>query len=300
MTLITDKEMQNSILKAFPDFNESEFKFNHNGWTSVVVDINNEYICKFPRTEQKLAFLKTENLIIEKFVRAFPEIEFPQRKFIDSDIPFFIHKKLSGEFIDVDKYNQLTHSEQENVVDGIASFFVKLHQLPIVEFQDLVKSKNERLPDLDTLYSVLKSDFNATEMKKISNIIDRFTHLEDKASKVVGYYDFHAHNVLFDINTKKLSGIFDFDEVAIGSAKFDLREIFLNYDMAIGTAVLNAYNKKASNYVSPESVKLSLIGWSFVEYMNMKQKIISGELSDVSGADLSEFKTEIKQMMEIY
>ena len=300
MKQITENALRNSILRVFPDFRKAEFKYNRSGWTSVVVDINNEYICKFPRTEQKFAFLKTENLIIEKLARAFPKIEFPQRRFVDSDIPFFIHKKLSGEFIDVDRYNRLTALEQDNFIDSIADFFVGLHRLPVDEFKDIVKNKDEELPDWDILHLALKTDFNAAEMKKISSIIDKFSNLDDKALKVVGYYDFHAYNTLFDADTKKLQGIFDFDEVAIGTAKFDLREVFLNYNMEIGTAVLDAYNKKASNPVSLEIVKLSLIGWSFVEYMNMKQKIASGELSDVTGADLSEFRAEIKQMLETY
>ncbi len=300
MKQITDNALRNSILRAFPDFKTAEFNFNHNGWTSVVVDVNNEYICKFPRTEQKRAFLETENIIIEKFANIFPEIEFPQRKFIDSDIPFFIHNKLYGEFIDADKYNCLAPFKQEKVIDGIASFFAKLHQLPIVEFQGIIKSKNEQLPNLSILYSALEPDFNTTEMEKISNIANTFLSFRDETSKVVGYYDFHAYNVLFDIDTGRVSGIFDFDEVAIGTAKFDLREVFLNYNMKIGTAVLNAYNKKVDNPVSIETVKLFLIGWSFVEYMNMKQKITSGELKDVNSADLSVFKKEIKQMIETY
>ena len=49
-----------------------------------------------------------------------------------------------------------------------------------------------------------------------------------------------------------------------------------------------------------EKIKTSLIGWSFVEYMNMKQRIMGGELTGVSLVDLSEFKMEIQQMIKTY
>ena len=300
MKLISDAELASSIVKVFPKFEGAKFKYNRCGWTSVIVDIDDEYICKFPRTEQKLAFLKTENLIIEKFARAFPEITFPQRKFINSDIPFYIHKKLQGEFITVEKYNRLNTAEREIFADEVASFFARLHRLPVAEFQNLLPGKNEKLPNTDTLLSTLKTDFNAEEIKKILKIIDDFSNLDEWSSQVVGYYDFHAHNILFNPQNLKLCGIFDFDEVAIGTAKFDLREIFLNYNEEIGYKVVAAYNRKASHSVPPEVVKTSLVGWSFAEYMNMKQKIKTGELTDVSGISLAEFKTRILKMMETY
>ena len=300
MKLISDEELRSSILKIFPDFKNLKFKFNHDGWTSVVVDINSEYICKFPRTKQKQSFLETEDIIIRKFAQAFPEIEFPQRTFINSDIPFYMHKKLQGDFISVDKYNQMSHSKRKIFIDEVSSFFAKLHQLPITEFQNIINRKNEQLPDINTLIDSLKTDFSADEIQKILKIIDDFSNLNQWSSPVVGYYDFHAHNILFNPHTGKLSGIFDFDEVAVGTAKFDLREIFLNYNQEIGNKVLASYNNKVQYSIPEEVIKTSLVGWSFVEYMNMKQRIISGELTDVSSVDLSEFKMEIQQMIKMY
>lgn len=300
MKLVSDEALRCSILKMFPDFKNLKFKFNHDGWTSIVVDIDGEYICKFPRTEQKLSFLETENVIIGKFIQAFPEIEFPQRTLINSDIPFYMHKKLQGDFITVDKYNKLSHSKQEIFIDEVSSFFAKLHQLPIVEFRNILKRKDEQLPDINTLVDALKTDFSTSEVRKIMKIIDDFSNLSQWSSPVVGYYDFHAHNILFNPHTGKLSGIFDFDEVAIGTAKFDLREIFLNYNQEIGNKVLISYNNKVRYSIPAEVIKTSLIGWSFVEYMNMKQRIMSGELTDVSSVDLSEFKMEIQQMIKTY
>lgn len=299
MKVISDEEFRNSILSVFPEFENSKFVFNRSGWTSVVVDIDNEYICKFPRTEQKKVFLETENLIIEKLSKAFLKIEFPHRKSVHSDLPFYIHKKLKGHFITVDDYAHMTSEEKFIFSDNIASFFARLHQLPVDDFQNILKIKNEQISDIDSLLSSLESDFSVTEMQKIFQIIQDFTNMDDKSPKIVGYYDFHAQNVLFNEN-KEISGIFDFDEVAIGTAKFDLRELFLNYNQKIGLQVLTAYNQKVAYPISPETIKISFVGWVLVEYVNMKKKIANGELKDVSRSDLTGFKTEVKKMIEAY
>lgn len=92
-------------------------------------------------------------------------------------------------------------------------------------------------------------------------------------------------NILDDINidTKYLC------RLTTKSNSFVINEVNNNV-----TLVGNTYS------IPAEVIKTSLIGWSFVEYMNMKQRIMSGELTDVSSVDLSEFKMEIQQMIKTY
>ena len=171
--------------------------------------------------------------------------------------------------------------------------------MPVEEFKGIIPYKNEILPDIDFLWKILSNDFE-TQETLIKKILSDFTLLADNTPQIVGYYDFHCNNIIVDPDTKKIKSVFDFDEVAIGTSKFDLREIFLNYNDDIGQKVLIAYNKKANNIITNNTLHLSLVGWALYEYVRMKQRLNSGELQDVENLDLYEFKLEILNMLKLY
>lgn len=105
-------------------------------------------------------------------------------------------------------------------------------------------------------------------------------------------------NCLVDTN-KNLISVFDFDEMAIGTAKFNLRELLLNYDKTIGNEIIKHYNLKTNKSIPQNEIDIALVAWSFYEYRNMKIKLGS-ELKEVENVDLNIFKQEISQMMKDY
>ncbi len=291
--------LQDEILKNFPEFRNSKFCFNHKGWTSVIVDIDNKYICKFPRDFNKLSFLLKENKLISLLEKNISHLIFPKRTFINTDLPFFIHKKIKGDFFTCEKYYGSSLKEQSNFINSMANFFYCIHNLKVEDFEDILPKKLEHLDNIENILYILENDFSKQDFLYGQKILENFQALDALTPKiVVGYYDMHPHNCLVDSN-KNLISVFDFDEMAIGTVKFDLRELLLNYDKTIGNEIIQRYNLKTNNSITQNEINTALVAWSFYEYRNMKIKL-TNELKEVENVDLNIFKQEVSQMIKEY
>ena len=299
MPSFKEDSLKKEIISCFPEFREANIVFNHNGWTSVIAEIDSKYVCKFPRNEEKLSFLKKEKELIEILKKNLKEIQFPNRTYINAKHPFFIHEKIQGEFFTTQAYYKASESEKYNFIESIAIFFKNLHDLNKDEFHNLIPQKTESITSPMKVLSFIQEDLSDHNSRLAEKILADFVQCDDTSLKVVGYYDMHPYNCVVERTNKKLLGIFDFDEMAIGTPRFDLREIFLNYNEDIGKCVLDSYNSKIKNAISLKSVKTALVAWSFYEYMRMKVRKDS-ELKGVTGIDVNEFRDEISSLIENY
>ncbi len=157
-----------------------------------------------------------------------------------------------------------------------------------------MRMANQLLENLERNRNMFSSDEKILQ----SEILKNFPELDPSAPKIVGYYDMHPYNCLVDAN-KNLISVFDFDEMAIGTVKFDLRELLLNYDKTIGNEIIRCYNLKTNKSITQNEINTALVAWSFYEYKNMKIKL-TDELKEVENINLNIFKQEISQMIKEY
>jgi len=292
-----EKKIRAAILEAFPEFEGATMEFNHRGWTSVIVDIDGAYICKFPRNEEKYEHLKKERKLIELLQEQMDDYEFPERTHINANIPFFIHKKLQGEHFPLEAYQNATKEQQDTFKESFVDFLTKLHELPPDKFQEFVPVKDEILPDYSELDPILEQDFSEEESAEAKNLLRAFNNAAKDRRQVVGHYDMHGYNFVVDPVTKKITGFFDFDEFAIGSPEFDLREVPLHYGENVGSEIIDLYNQKAKHPVDLNDLQRVHYGWSIFEYVRTKKRL-DGDLKDVDKIDMNEYQEEIKQLLK--
>ncbi len=288
--------IKNTILKEYPNFEKLQMSFNHRGWTSVIVDIDDVYVCKFPRNPEKYSHLKEEHKLINKLNQNITGFEFPDRVHVNSNVPFFMHKKIKGEHFPLEAYQKASEKQKLAFKDSVVDFLIQMHSLSIDEFKAYLPVKDEVLPPLNELNNVLENDFSNEESNKGKKILQNFNNAAKDKKLVVGHYDMHGYNFVVDPNTKRIIGVFDFDEVAIGSAEFDLRELPLHYGDDVGNEIIEAYNKKAEHPINFEFLQTLHRGWSLYEYVRTKNRL-DGDLKDVDKIDMGEYKEEIKQLL---
>ena len=291
-----EEVIREAILKAFPHFKDLPMSFNHRGWTSVIVDIDDTYICKFPRGQEKYDHLKNEHQLISMLKKNITGVEFPERTHIEADVPFFIHKKIKGEHFPLEAYQKADENQRQAFKKSVVDFLVQMHSVRVEDFKGCAPIKDEKLPPLAELEPVLENDFSGEASNKAKKILRDFNAAASAKKLVVGHYDMHGYNFVVDPKTKKIIGIFDFDEVAIGSAEFDLRELPLHYGPDVGKEIIEAYNKKAKCPVNMDRLETLHQGWSLFEYVRTKKRL-DGDLKDVDQIDMEEYKKEIKQLL---
>lgn len=234
----------------------------------------------------------------ERLEKNIPYLIFPKRMYINSELPFFIHKKIKGDFFTCEKYYNSSLQEQSNFVNSMANFFYDIHNLKVEDFEDILPKKLEKLNNIRDILYTLKHNFSKQEFVWGQKILENFQSLDISGTKIVGYYDMHPYNCLVDSN-KNLISIFDFDEMAIGTVRFDLRELLLNYDKKIGNEIIKCYNSKVNKPILQNEINTALVALSFYEYNNMKIKL-TNELKKVENINLNMFRDEISQMIKEY
>ncbi|OPZ79470.1 MAG: Bifunctional AAC [Alphaproteobacteria bacterium ADurb.Bin438] len=267
-----EQELKEILFNELPEFkkNETSISFNHTGWTSIIIDINDDLIVKFPRNVEKYNGLVNEKKVIQVLKNNVQGVEFPTRDIFDGKTPFFIHKKLKGEHFPLDRLKIASKEEQKNFIVSAAEFLNQIHSIPTSLFAGILPKKEEILPNCNDFMPYLDKEFSKSEINVIERLLNEFNQVTAlKHNNVVGYYDFHGNNIVIDKKTKKITGVFDFDEMSIGSIEFDLRELPLNYGVDFGFKMIDECNRCSNVSIDVRNMKTFLTGWYVFEFSNL-------------------------------
>lgn len=146
-------EAKNLIIERFPQFAGSVFEVNTYGWANFVVNIDDEYIFRFPRSKEAFDIIEIENDVLKDLKTSLPQnISVPDFAYynFDSDGPFVGYRMINGEFISKEIYDNISDEQKEIFAVNIARFLSALHRFdystydveivdPIKEFQEFYK-----------------------------------------------------------------------------------------------------------------------------------------------------------------
>lgn len=284
------------VLKSeLPEIELVKTDFIFSGWTSIIVDINDEYIAKFPRNYEKYEWLVNESKLIEVLKRHI-SLELPERKLYDGDTPFFLHKKLKGLLLPEDALNNCTPIQKQEFLKSVATFFSNLHSIPVSEFSGLMPTIQD-VPNKEEVLKILSQDFSSTDLEKESLLFDQVNEIGLNPKELVpGYFDFHGGNIVVDPTTYNLLGVFDFDEMAIRNYHFEFREVLLRYDEKYVLELIKYYEEVSDHKVDVNKIWLYHIVWYMWEYSKM---IANPErIAGIEGLDVNFHKNSIKSILD--
>jgi len=224
------------------------------GWDSVVADVNDNYIFRFPRSKNYP--LERENRVLDylkdKISARIPIVEFVGSKFL-----FMGYRKIQGISLEQDLALRFTEVQRSYIAPLIAQFLYELHSGFSVDFGTEIGLRTTTIKSY-----VKEASFENAEHiqnKKLRDfvlrIIERYLALpKDESNIVVIHGDMHGRNMVVQKDNEHiLEGIIDFGDIEIGDAHLEFCPMY-NYLRPIVHQVIQKYNEFTGNEISIERV----------------------------------------------
>jgi len=266
-------DVHKTLVNYFPQNMLKGIVINEFGWKSIVADINDSLICNFPRDAEKYKNLQQERSVTGCLGSKLT-IEMPNRLRVEQgEYPFFLHRKIKGDYLDGVSFAHLNSAEQTAFLDSISDFFVLFHSVQptsLIE-NNIIHPYKILFDDQEEISRNLIPYFSADKQRDIKSILKLYQNeLQNDTEQVFCYNDFHGYNIVVG-KDKRLKGVFDFDKVAINNRILDLRKVTLNYGWETGLELVNMYNAKTDNKIDIEKFKLYTVATHLCEFSWMHE-----------------------------
>ena len=236
------------IRAVYPNISLDQLEFNQDGMNNDVVIVNQQLVCRFPKTDWAKEDLKKEIKILQ-LAQKFIDLPIPQVDHMEDDLVSypFIH----GEPLSQNQLFRLDSLAQERVIEQLGQFFQQLHSISedVLAASNIPPSVAERSQkEMLNLYEqVQQIVFPYLWKHQRTWVHEHFEpilsgSLTLDTSSVLIHGDLGCYHILFDPNKQVISGIIDFGTAGIGNPGIDLAALLDNH----GEAVL----KRMSKYYS--------------------------------------------------
>jgi len=244
------------IQNDFPEIKIKSARLITNGWDNIVVEINGEYIFRFPKKKDECRTdveIKLLTYLKEKISLPIPHIEFFGKKYT-----YFGYKKIQGIPLTKRIIDSLKKEEREKLIFDIANFLFEFHNFFSLRKARQLGLKNE---DHFSYYTIISNKlFKKLGSDKITEFIKQaledYKSIKIKSGEIVSLYnDLHEDNMAFDLKKKQLNGIFDFGDVMTGDLNREFCYLF-RLDPILMQEIISKYQKISGRKIDAERVKI--------------------------------------------
>ena len=245
---IFEKEIQEN----FSEIEVRTIKKLGEGWVSIAVLVNNEWVFRFPKKQDGAADLKKEISIMPHLAKqitlAIPQFEYLGKQ--KNGLPFVGYKILPGEILGEKAVPALLDDEKEVIARQIAEFIDELSSFPVKQAKKLgVPERNFYKDYLETFEDVKLKIFPLVDEKVRQYITLRFeTYLGNQNNfqytPTLIHADLSPGHYLIDTKKRKLTGIIDFGDIEIGDPDYEYSRILedCGYDFTRRVMTLRGQN----------------------------------------------------------
>jgi len=245
------------IEKCFPQLRIRHSRQILTGWENLVLEVNREYIFRFPKyreTEKRLrneiAFLPTLRRHLSTQV---PDYEFVWKGGRKYTRWFGGYRKISG----VTVQSLPFRSEwTKPLAVQVASFLKELHSIrfrdarfrgmpryPAEEWFRTLKQQYRKIRRI--VYPVLGTRLRSRSEKFWHNLLSEFRDADFEPTLIHG--DLGGENILFDPSSVRLTGIIDWSYMQISDPALEFAHLFI-YKSELGEEVLKQYRMRESSF----------------------------------------------------
>jgi aminoglycoside phosphotransferase (APT) family kinase protein len=244
------KTIQNVIISDFPDFKIEKIILINNSWDNLVAEINDRYIFRFPKDDGIGKNFKREikilDLLKNKITLAIPEVKFFGKVFV-----YMGYEKIPGGDLTPEIFTTLNLAEKQKLIFDLANFLKEIHEVFSFEKARELGVEDEALPTYSTMAKkFLPKIKNSMVLDFIQKTCDEYDVMTKEQPELVFLFnDLHTENMAFDYDNKKLNGIFDFSDLAIGDVNLDFHP-FCKFDPYFMKAVAEKYQELTGRRLS--------------------------------------------------
>lgn len=236
----------------FPRFLISSIQITGEGDNSIAFIINENYIFRFPKRKEVKKQIQREIAVLPK-IKSSLNLSIPHFEFISPEINFVGYKIIPGTPLTFKIYNSLNKKQQAYINQSIGSFLSQLHHTDM----DALNHCNLETMDPCEEYSdnfrkakkYIYPHISKSKQKIITRVFTEYLCNSEnfKYTPALIHNDFSADHILFDTESKLLTGIIDFGDIAIGDPDYDLMYLLDEFGEKILKGIFKIYkpgNKK--------------------------------------------------------
>lgn len=219
------------INHEFPEFNITTIKKIGEGDDSIAFLFNHNYIFRFPKRKDVKQSLEKEIAVLSK-IKTQLDLEIPNFDFISKEINFVGYKSINGTFLTKEIYNSLEKEFQIQIQKSLAVFLSQLHHISLSKLKGCglknINLKEEYSDDFEDTKKLIFPNISPANRDIITKLFTAYLsddkNFEYKPALV--HNDFSTDHILFEISTKKVNGIIDFSDMAIGDPDYDFMYLY--------------------------------------------------------------------------
>lgn len=241
---MNEEEYLEKVRKIFKG-NIEFYKVNSEGCGNLVLEINNEWIFRFSRSELDIKQLELEKAFLLKLETLSP-IPVPSIKYSGTD--FIGYKKLHGVPLTQEIFEQLWN-KKESICKSIGNFLKVLHSTEF-SHKNLVEYP---LWDDDFWNKIWKNAEpyinKQTKQRAFGYFTDYFGNESNYLiEKNICHWDFHPNHIIYNEEQGIISWIIDFGRLGIYDPAIDFNLIERFYGEDILDLILVNYNNVPENF----------------------------------------------------
>jgi len=223
-------------------------------WTTPAhVVANGEYRFRFPTNPQGLASLERAAWAVHQ-LHGHTTLAVPGMDLIGRRVATFGYRMIPGVPLDTPTYRQLDESEQLVAGTAIGRFLAEMHTaLSVTEATARLTGEPVHPMSARTLrLHFLPRIADDSQRSFAARVIERYEHIRPSpGDRAVLHNDLHGHNMLFDPSSRRVIGIVDFTEIAIGDRHFDPCYLY-SWDERCLLAAVTEYQRVSGTTLSIE------------------------------------------------
>jgi aminoglycoside 2''-phosphotransferase len=216
-----------------------------NGWDSIVIDVDGEYIFRFPRSAVVREWHRKESLLLPELAPTLP-VSIPSFEYIWLDDPdptrcFVGYRKIHGVCLTDDLMNY------SGIVGQLADFLRALHRFPTeaaTRLQVPSPTANDWREEHLSFYAWIKGQvFPLLTLAQIERACEIWEpYLADPANfqfqPVLIHHDLGPEHILCDPHQARITGIIDWGDVTLGDPALDFAGLsYLDNPQALGQVI---------------------------------------------------------------
>jgi len=229
MNQIQMRRFEDLIRENFPDFHIQSTQKLGEGWMSIAILVNEQWVFRFPKKQEGADDLEKEIKIMpklaERITLAIPQFEFVGKQ--HNALPFVGYRLLPGEILGEDAVPSLPVSEQRMIARQIAKFIDEISSFPVSIARNLDVPEVDLRHDYVEMFEQMKQTIFPHFDQDMKNYISlRFRTYLDHSDNF-GYRpalihgDLSPDHYLIDPKERKLTGIIDFGDLQITDPDYE-------------------------------------------------------------------------------
>jgi len=258
------------IRGRFPDLNIQDAVPVTDGWDSLVLEINGEWIFRFPRRPDVVAQHRKEAALLPALANTLP-VRVPHFEYIAPE--FVGYRKIEGEQL---AGRHITSENQGIVARQMADFLSALHQFPVertielgMPAGDQAAWRQKYVELQQRTNTLLAARLNAAEQQKLDQFWEQYLrddrHFQFAPTLIHG--DLTGDHILYNPERETIAGIIDWGDAMIGDPALDFAGFVWDYGNDFAALAAQMYTPEIdSNFIERAGFYARIVPIYTIEY----------------------------------